>query len=46
MKNNQIVLQITIKKHKEHLLMDYYSDDYLALRNLFNDLSAKDISKK
>ena len=26
--------------------MDYYSDDYLALKNLFNDLSAKDISKK
>ena len=25
---------------------DYYSDDYLALKNLFNDMYAKDISKK
>ena len=26
--------------------IDYYSDDYLALKNLFNDMYAKDISKK
>jgi len=25
---------------------DYYSDDYLSLKNLFNDMYAKDISKK
>ena len=25
---------------------DYYSDDYLPLKNLFNDMYAKDISKK
>ena len=37
---------ISVDKNYEIDSSDYYSDDYLALKNLFNDMYAKDISKK
>ena len=37
---------ISVDENCEIDSSDYYSDDYLALKNLFNDMYAKDISKK
>ena len=37
---------ISVDENYEIDSSDYYSDDYLALKNLFNDMYAKDISKK
>ena len=37
---------ISVDENYEIDSSDYYIDDYLALKNLFNDMYAKDISKK
>lgn len=37
---------ISVDENYEIDSSDYYSDDYLPLKNLFNDMYAKDISKK
>ena len=37
---------ISVDENYEIDSSNYYSDDYLALKNLFNDMYAKDISKK
>ena len=37
---------ISVDENYEIDSSDYYSDDYLALKNLFNDMYEKDISKK
>lgn len=37
---------ISVDENYEIDSSDYYSDDYLALKNLFNGMYAKDISKK
>lgn len=37
---------ISVDENCEIDSSDYYGDDYLLLKNLFNDMYAKDISKK
>src|SRR5574344_1215506 len=37
---------ISVDENCEFDSSDYYGDDYLPLKNLFNDMYAKDISKK
>ena len=37
---------ISVDENCEINSSDYYGDDYLPLKNLFNDMYAKDISKK
>lgn len=37
---------ISVDENCEIDSSDYYGDDYLPLKNLFNDMYAKDISKK